>query len=70
MLQISRNNYKNQGFKGQKEIKEWFDMRQLIEDHFGHYNNIESSLFTPMKVEDDEIIDLSKIFKEKNTIYS
>ena len=45
-------------------------MRQLIEDHFGHYNNIESSLFTPMKVEDDEIIDLSKIFKEKNTIYS
>ena len=39
-------------------------MRQLMEDHFVHYDNAEPSLFTPMKVEDNEIIDLSKIFKE------
>ena len=36
-----------------------------MEDHFVHYDDVEPSLFTPMKVEDNEIIDLSEIFKEE-----
>lgn len=40
-------------------------MRQLIEYHFVYCVDIESSFITPMKVEDDEIIGLYEILKEK-----
>ena len=51
--------------QGLDEIKEWFDIRQLMEDHFVHLYNVEPSLFTSMKVEDDNIVDLSKTSKEE-----
>ena len=47
-----------------EEIKEWFDIRGLVEENFLHCDNVKPSLFTPMKMEDDEIIDLYEIFKE------
>lgn len=40
-------------------------MRQLIEDRFVHCDDVKSSLFTPIKVKDDEIVDLFEIFKEE-----
>lgn len=40
-------------------------MRQLMEVHFVRCDNVKPSLFTPLKVEDNEIIDLSHIFKEE-----
>ena len=36
-----------------------------MEDHFIYYDDIEPSLFTQMKVEDDEIIDPYNTFKEE-----
>lgn len=36
-----------------------------MEDYFFHCDDVKPSRFTPMKVEDDEIIDPSKIFKEE-----
>lgn len=35
--------------QGLDEIKEWFDMRELMEDHFAHCDDVEPSLFTLMK---------------------
>lgn len=49
-------------WQGQKEIIEWFDMRQFMKDHFIHCDDVESSLFTSAKVEDDNIIDLFGTF--------
>lgn len=51
--------------QGLDDIKEWFAMRQLIEDHFVHCDDVKSSLFTPIKVKDDKIVDLFEIFKEE-----
>ena len=36
-----------------------------MEDHFVHLDNVEPSLFKSMKVEDDNIVDLSKTSKEE-----
>ena len=35
-----------------------------MEDHFVHCDIVKSSFSTPLKVEDNEIIDLFEIFKE------
>lgn len=40
-------------------------MIKLMKDHFVHCDDFKRSLFTPIKVEDDEIIDLTEIFKEE-----
>ena len=37
----------------------------MIEDHFVHLDNVEPFLFTSMKVEDDNIVYLSKTYKEE-----
>ena len=44
-------------------------MRQLMEDHFVRCDDVKPSLFTPMKVENNEIIDLSEILKMKYNIF-
>ena len=36
-----------------------------MEDYFLHCDDVEPFLFTLLKVEDDGIVDLSKIFKEE-----
>lgn len=41
------------------------DMKQLMEEHFVHYDDVKPSTFTSMKVEDDDIFDPFEIFKEE-----
>lgn len=36
-----------------------------MEYYFIHCNDVELSLFTPMKVDDDTIVDLLEIFKDE-----
>lgn len=43
-------------------MKSKFDMRELMENNFVHHDDIESSPFTPMKVEDDEITNLFDMY--------
>lgn len=40
-------------------------MIKLMKDHFVHCDDFKQSLFTPIKVEDDEIIDLTEIFQKE-----